>query len=184
MRTLALVLSLSLPACGAATHASHAGASPSPTAAVLPTPYTAEQIRDASHVGRTYVFRVERAGQLATLHSITFTSVTPDAAELRTETRDEHGAITEGPTVSHAAWDELRRHAEFPRDATTVSHESITVPVGTFECTVYVVRGEGGEVSHFYFARERPGPPVMFYVERGGVRVVTNTLVEYREGAN
>jgi hypothetical protein len=47
---------------------------------------------------------------------------------------------------------------------------------------VYTVRSPAGKVERFCFARDMPGPPVMFSTEKDGARVMTSTLIEYRSG--
>jgi hypothetical protein len=81
-------------------------------------------------------------------------------------------------------WEELRRHAEFPRALVTTREETVTLPAGTYDCVVYVVAdAAAGETSTFYFAKAMPGAPVSFYTEKAGVRQLTNTLVRYAPGS-
>jgi len=134
------------------------------------TPYTAAQIRDATKPGRTYRYRVEAEGLPAGQKTMTFTSVDAAGAEVSTD----------GAAPTRVTWDELRKHAEFPEPVVSTREEKITVPAGTFDCTVYVVQGEPGEVRTFYFAKALPGAPVLFFTTKDGKRVMTSTLVEHR----
>lgn len=158
-------------------------ASPAPAAgASAPTPYTAEQIRDATHVGRTYTFRIEAAGQPPVLRTLTFVHIDAEGADVRSEVHDEQGHELQPATTAHATWDELRRHAEFPRDAVTTREESVTVPAGTYPSVVYTVHHDDGSIEHFYFAHTMPGAPVQFDMERNGAREMTSTLTRYSAG--
>ncbi|MBI5502468.1 MAG: hypothetical protein HY907_19650 [Deltaproteobacteria bacterium] len=148
-----------------------------------PTPYTAEQIRDASRPGRTYRFRVEIPGAPTVVREIRFEAVDTETATIRSTTRDEAGNVLEAPEPTVAAWEELRRHALFPQDVVELTEAEVTVPAGTFACVVYTVTtSEGVEV--YEFATDLPGPPVRFWTEAGGARTMTSTLVEYLPGVD
>jgi len=137
-----------------------------------PSPFTAAQIRDATKAGRTYRFKVETPDAPATERVMTFTKVDAEGAEL----------ATSGEPPKRVTWEALRKHAEFPAANVTVHEEKVTVPAGTFDCVVYVVIGEGGEVRTFYFAKSLPGAPVLFFTNKDAKRVMTSTLVEHRAG--
>jgi hypothetical protein len=155
----------------AAPQAAEAAAPPDATS--YPTPYTAEQIRDATRPGRSYTWRLEESGKPPVERTVEFTRVDAEGAELR---RD--GA------ARRVTWEELRKHAEFPRALVTTREETVTVPAGTYDCIVYVVNDRAaGETSTFYFAKTMPGAPVLFFTEKAGARLLTNTLVRYTPGA-
>jgi hypothetical protein len=169
--------SASAPAPASASASAHVSAS-----ALYPTPYTAEQIRDATRPGRLFAFRLEVAGKPTVVQATEFTRVERDRAELVTTIRDAAGRVIETRPAKWVGWEDLRKHAEFARDRVTTAEESITVPTGTFRCVVYRVRGDAGETEVFYFAKDQPGPPVLFYSEKGGARVMTSTMIEVRAG--
>src|SRR5262249_4150975 len=91
------------------------------------------------------------------------------------KTIDAQGTVVESKTAHHS-WEELRKHAEFPAAATTLDDATTTTPAGTFACKRYVVR-DGDEVSTFYFAPSLPGPPVLFFTDKNGTRVMTSTMI-------
>ncbi len=168
------------PAASASSSGSAADAgAASASSEFAPTPYTAEQIRKATAVGRTYEFRTEVAGAPSRRLVIAFTNVSDAEAETKNSLLDEQGKELAPPKISHAAWDELRRHAEFPRAATVIANEKIAVPAGTFDCVRYTVTEGPGDVSKFYFAKQMPGPPVLFMTDKQGTRVMTTTLIHY-----
>jgi hypothetical protein len=105
-----------------------------------------------------------------------------ESAEVKDEILDEAGKAKRPPKIERAPWEQLRRHAEFPRAALKVEPGSIEVPAGTFDAMVYTVNLPSGETMHFYFAKSYAGPPVLFYKERSGVRLMTSTLIERRAG--
>lgn len=141
-------------------------------AGMFPTPFTAEQIRDATKAGRTYEYKVETEGNPPGKRVMTFVRVDAEGADL----------VTDGGAPTRVTWEDLRKHAEFPQPVVSTRTESKTVPAGTFDCVVYVVQGTPGEVRTFYFAKTLPGAPVLFFTEKDGKRVMTSTLVDHKPG--
>jgi hypothetical protein len=145
---------------------------PEPATAFFPAPYSAAQIRDATRPGRSYTWRVEIPALPASENVTTFTRVDAEGAE-----------ITSNGKPRRVTWEELRKHAEFPRTWVTTHDETVTVPAGTFDCIAYVVTDPAaGEVSTFYFAKSLPGAPVLFFSDKAGTRLRTSTLVRYASG--
>jgi hypothetical protein len=141
-------------------------------------PYTAKQIRDATKVGRRYEWRLELQGQPPVRKVMSFTRVDDQGCDTHAEGLDESGKAIAPPKDGHATWEELRAHALFPKKSVVLSDETITIPAGTFVCTLYTVT-EGDEVSRFWFAKELPGPPVQFSTEKGGQLMMKSTLLSY-----
>ncbi len=172
-----------LAACGPEPVTAPPPAAPT-IAATAPTPYTAEQIRDGCPAGRAIVFRRASSSRASRRCGapLRFVSSSPEAAEIETSMTDDAGAPLGAPERERAPWEELRQHAAFPADRTTIARDTVTTPAGTFECDVYTVRGDGDEVKRFWFAKTMPGPPVLFVTEKGGARVMTSTLVAVDPG--
>ena len=144
----------------------------SPASGTFPSPYTAEQLRDASKPGRTWTWRVESLGKPTVESSASFGALDAEGVELVSDA-----------TTKRITWEELRRHAEFPRDAVITREETVTLPAGTYDCIVYVVTDPTArEITSYYFAKDLPGAPVYFYSEKGGTRVLTSTLIKYDAG--
>lgn len=59
------------------------------------------------------------------------------------------------------SWVELRDHATYSPTTTSRSSDSANVPAGKFDCTLYTVRKNDGFVDRFWFAKKRPGPPIL-----------------------
>lgn len=154
---------------------------PAPSFAVegdAPTPFSAEQIRAATKVGRRYAWRVEEEGKPPATRVIVFTSVDEEGAVMVAGPDDASLAAS---SPSRARWDELQKHALFPAAATSVQDERVTVPAGTFDCRVYTVKDADGTVRRFYFALDLPGAPVLHFTEKDGRRLSTSTLVEHTQ---
>jgi hypothetical protein len=143
-----------------------------PKGPVYPAPFTAEQIRDATKNGRTYRFKVEVPNEPTREYSITFRKVDSAGTEI----------FANGNNSKRLGWLALQQQSEFPKDKVRTRAEKLKTPAGKFECMVYEVAGEEGEVFTYYFARKLPGAPVFFYVERDGKRLRTTTLVQHIAG--
>jgi hypothetical protein len=183
----AVLLAFTLQACAGAAQAPATPATQTPATqtpatqtsgaaapgGTFPTPYSAEQIRDASKPGRTWIWRVETPGNPTVESSAAFGALDAEGVEL----------VSDG-TTKRITWEELRRHAEFPRDAVVTREETVTVPAGTYDCIVYVVTDPTThEVTSYYFAKDLPGAPVYFYSDKGGTRLLTSTLIKYDAGS-
>lgn len=171
-----LALSLTLVAC-----ASSPAPAPAPGPDTYPTPYTAQQLHDATRVGRRYEFRLEKPPAPPAHLVFRFLTVTPEGTDVENTVTDDEGHVVDGPKTQHATWDDLRKHAEFPRAAVATHEGTADTPAGRFACTVYVVT-KGDAVSTFYFAHDLAGPPVLHFTDKGGARVSTSTLVKYDAG--
>lgn len=150
-------------------------------AKTAPPPFTAEQIRQATHPGRTYIYEVTTPGQPVRRRRMLFTKVSGSKVTVQTGLIDEAGQpIGEHePVVS--TWDDLVAHATYPAEKTVVDDDAITTPTGSFKCQRYTVTGEA-EVTRAWFARELPGAPVMLVVEVGSQRVYEMALAEHTPG--
>jgi hypothetical protein len=139
---------------------------------VYPAPFTWEEIRAATRSGRTYRYRVEIPGKPPRERVVTFVKVDDDGCEV----------FAGGENPKRLGWPTLQKHTEFPQDRVTTREDTVKLPSGKFDCMVYEVRGNDGEVTTYYFARTLPGAPVLFYTEQDGKRVKTTTLLQHIPG--
>lgn len=129
------------------------------------------------------LFRDELVGVPAFLKRMGF-EAGPSSAQVQIEitTTDLTGEPLGDPIASIATWEELRDHARFPVATTTRREERRKVHAGTYDCWLYVVEevDARGAVTHrFWFAKEKPGPPVRMESEREGVIEFQSELVDY-----
>jgi len=78
----------------------------------------------------------------------------------------QRAKIVSCPPPRRVRYEELRKHAQFPKARTTIRKETVTVPAGTFDCTVYVVQGDGhkeDEATTYCVAKNLLGAPVLFH---------------------
>jgi hypothetical protein len=141
-----------------------------------PTPFTADQIREACPVGRRSTFRVEMPGRAPFLQTFHFTAADAKGAEVTFTIRDEGGRMLGEPTTSKSAWRGFQSHASYPAEQTTITEGEETLPAGTFRGFLY--RVEDAETStEAFFARDLPGPPVRMVRSREGAVELSMTLV-------
>lgn len=145
-----------------------------PAVEMAPTPYTAAEIREACPVGRRIVFRITAKDKPEVLHVIEFLKNDDAGADLRITETDPSGKALK-TSDSRATWEELKSHAEFPKDKTTITHRTTVHPLGTLEVLVYKVT-EGDEVTTYHFAKKIPGPPVAHFTEKNGERTSSSTM--------
>jgi hypothetical protein len=125
----------------------------------LPTPFSAEQIRDGCPAGRTIRMQEEVAGEPPTFRRIVFTGVDAETSVQELQSTDADGAPLGEASLGRATWLDLQRHASQPADATTVEEVRLALPFGEFECWLYTVMAPDAELR-FWFAKELPGMPV------------------------
>lgn len=158
---------------------------PAPVLAVLdsaPTPYTAEQIRDAFPAGTQVRFTLTMPDGATMISAMEFTAVDAEGATYRHAMLTASGEELSPPEESRAAWTELRDHAKFPLESTRVEEVSVTTALGTFDAWLYTVQadeeGFGPTTQRYWFAKEMPGPPVLLTVEAGGAEVQRMEMIE------
>lgn len=171
------------PAPEAAPAADGSAGDGEPAVALADPPFTAEQIRDATKVDRTYRFLLHQGGQKIDV-TMRFTQVTPDFATIERTVVDAEGKVLEQASED-STWQQLVGHAAYPAAATQISDTTVEVPAGSFDAVLYTVTGEQQGtpvVSRVYFAKALPGAPVKTEIEAGGQVVFTMELVEHLTG--
>lgn len=162
-----------------ATAAPVASAAPvKPAVEMAPTPYTADEIRDACPTGRRIVFRIVQKDKTEVLHTIEFVKSDAAGTDLRITESEPSGKVLK-TSDSHSTWAELMTHAQFPRDQTAITHRTTVSPLGTLDVLVYKVTegtGPDAEVTTFHFAKKIPGPPITHFTEKNGVRISSGTM--------
>ena len=151
-----------------------------------PTPYTAKQIRSATHVGRSLTFVIETPDKPPVKQRFRFVDVDDERATIATEVLDEKDNVQGQPEMKISTWEELRKHASYPKTATTISAAVVETPAGSFPCKRYtVVEISAGSETRTVacFANELPGPPIEMTKEKDGKLVMSMTLLKHDPGA-
>ncbi|OAN37333.1 hypothetical protein [Microbacterium sp. H83] len=132
---------------------------------LLPTPFTADEIRDATGRGTTIRLRVDRPDGTHAFRVNRFSETDAEGATLERWDADSPGDVTSG----RVTWVELQRHAAFEVGTTSVSPERLTLDLGEVDCLRYDTID-----STFWFSLGHPGQPVRW--ESGGFRTTVTAI--------
>jgi hypothetical protein len=138
----------------------------------LPTPFTAEQIRDAMPPGLELELRRAADGS-ELVERWRVVAADAEGVDIEFTALDASGNAAGPPRVSRSGWTELRDHASFPAAHATREETVRDTPLGKLDGWLYTVKDpEGGTVTRYFFARSLPGAPVEMTVTRGETVVV------------
>lgn len=150
-------------ALAAACHAD----SPAPDSAMLPTPYSAEQIREAWRPGFRVEMRTIESGA-ETRSRMTVIAATAEAGTIRAEQLGASGEVSEPPREFTTKWSELRDHASFEAAKATRERAECHSQLGAMLGWRYSTTSENGDALSMCFADATPGPPVEHETRREG----------------
>ena len=125
----------------------------------LPTPFSAEQIRAASPVGRRIRIRTD-ADAGPTYREIRYLATDADGAVQRFTPTDADGGSLGAGVERRSAWLDLQGHASFPADQATVEETTLALAWGTEPCWLYRV-SIGDTETRYWFAQRLAGMPVV-----------------------
>jgi hypothetical protein len=126
----------------------------------LPTPFSAEQIRIGSQVGRRILMREGGPDEAPTYRRIVMVANDAESATHEYTPTDADGRPI-GPSVERrSTWLELQAHASQPAATTSCDETTLELAWGTEPCWRYVVRDDDGE-TRFWFAKGVAGMPVL-----------------------
>ncbi|MEU4013830.1 hypothetical protein AB0E56_01070 [Microbacterium sp. NPDC028030] len=132
---------------------------------LLPTPFTAAEIRDATGQGTTIHLLLEGPDGPLGEHVNRFHDVDDEGATLdRWAAADPKAVVS-----SRVTWAELQRHAAFDAGTTSVSTVTLSSPLGELTCRRYDT-----EDGVFWFSVSHPGMPVQF--ESDGMRTTVLSI--------
>lgn len=132
---------------------------------LLPTPFTAAEIRDATGVGKTIRLLLEGQDGPLGEHVNRFHDTDAEGATL------DRWAVADPKAVvsNRVTWAELQAHAAFDAGTTSVSTVSLTTPLGALTCRRYDT-----EDGVFWFSIDHPGMPVQY--ESDGLRTTVLSI--------
>ena len=138
-----------------------------------PRPFTAEQIRNAWPQGSVSRYRTEEKGKPTVIAETRVAEATSEHAVFETTTLSLEGEPLGTPQRSTSTWSELMAHATFPAARTTIEDVIVDTPAGSFDAWRYTVlpKDGGGDMSRYYFAKQRPGAPVRYEQTKAGETV-------------
>ena len=130
---------------------------------LLPTPFTADEIHAAARGGKTIRMLVEEPDGASHIRVNRFRDADDEGATLERWISGPTGIVQGEITSSRVTWRELQAHAAFPADLTTLSSETLELPIGRVECLRYEVRESSDAAPEtFWFAVNHPGMPVRY----------------------
>jgi len=156
---------------------------PAPPPPALPTPYSAEQIRDAWQPGFQVEMRNLEAG-VETRLRMTVLSATPSAVTIRSQPLKASGEGSEPARESTATWVELRDHALLPAASSTRERAECHSPLGTLPGWRYATTLANGDLLTMCFADATPGPPVEYETRREGKLLSRTEHTQYGRPAS
>ena len=142
---------------------------------LLPTPFSADEIRAGCPAGRTVRLRVESVGAADVVRMSRFVHVDREGAEIEVTTWTPAGEPLGEAGIHRATWRELQEHAAFPVATTVVSDVELALPLGVLECRLYTTT-DGATVRRFWFAATHPGMPVRYSTEESEALVSRVTM--------
>ena len=142
-----------------------------------PTPFSADEILEASGTGTAVTYRIEADGADPYLDRWEFLGGDEERGRRRRWTESLDGEVIEKPAEFESSWLELQHHASFPVATTRLTGGTAVTPAGEFDCWVYVTSSDDGSTTIASFARSEPGPPVLMETQSDGRVVFRMTLV-------
>lgn len=140
---------------------------------LLPTPFTAAEIRAATGAGITIRLFVESPDGSRHERFNRFEQTDADGATLRAWFADNPDDVV----TSRTTWADLQQHAAFPADHTTVTTEAIDIPLGHLVCTRYDTSdGPDAPMETYWFSPDHPGMPVRYEVPLDGGMLRTTVM--------
>jgi hypothetical protein len=131
-----------------------------------PTPYSADEIRDAWVEGFAIVTRTRTPDGVSTSRTEVI-EWTTEGAVIIDQQLDTTGAPKgEGTSIS-VSWEELRAHAVFSKETTSRLRQTRATPLGELNGWAYSTV-DGEDFTEFFFADGLPGPPAVYSQAVGG----------------
>jgi hypothetical protein len=144
---------------------------------LLPTPFTADEIRDGCPDGRIIRLLVEVDGQEPFLRTNRFIGGDAEGSTIESQRLTVDGQPLGDVEAGRTTWGQLQAHASFPAATTTRTAETIDTPLGSKSCLRYA-KTDGATVSTFWFATSAPGMPIRYQSEESGRVTSRVTMIE------
>lgn len=132
---------------------------------LLPTPFTADEIRDATGAGRLIRLLLEGPDGPMGEHVNRFSDTDEEGATLARWAAEDPSAVVS----NRVTWAELQGHAAFDADTTSVSTVRLSTPLGELTCRRYDT-----DDGVFWFSIDHPGMPVQY--ESDGLRTTVLSI--------
>jgi hypothetical protein len=164
--------------CAAVVTGGRAESPPEPPVSYLPTPYSAEQIRDAWQPGLVVETRTTSTGA-ETTERLVVVAASAERVTIRREPLAAGAAAEPAARELTATWAELRDHARFAAKDATRERAECRSALGVQPGWRYATRNEHGDALTMCFADATPGPPVEYETRREGKLLSRTEHVRY-----
>lgn len=139
---------------------------------LLPTPFSAAEIRAGCPAGRTIRLLVEPVSGAPYERMNLFVDCDAEGATIESWVVGVDGEPVDR-SADRSTWLDLQRHASFPAATTRRTEETVDLPLGRLECLVYT-RDSG---ARFVFAKGHAGMPARYELPDGAGGVEVTTMV-------
>jgi hypothetical protein len=139
-------------------------------------PFTPEQIRSGTPDGHTLDIVTTREGEVVDRRRTIYFDPDETSVSMRLAPLSAAGVVGAEAMEARTTWVDLRDHAIFPAETTTVITETIDTSLGSLPCTRYDV-AKGETTLAYWFAAAHPGMPVRSATLSDGIEVEVTTVV-------
>ena len=146
---------------------------------VLPTPFTAEQIRVGCQAGTQVIYRIKMTGQPPIQQFMLFSDGDEVNATIESWAESANGEALGPRGTSVTPWTELRDHALLAAGSTRV-HEVFATEQGELEgwhYTEHVDDARGKGTKELWFDQRFPGPPALLVETIDGVETMRMEMI-------
>ncbi len=144
---------------------------------MLPTPYTAAQIRQA-HPNETVVkTKITAADNEVSYLVIRFHDGNETEIHFTSQPCSETGEAVGESSVSQATWEDLRQHALFPASSTKRSEVELESVFGKQACWLYEVQQPDG-LMRLWFSKSMAGAPILVETYKSDLRQLRVETIE------
>jgi len=147
-----------------------------PGPGLLPTPFSAGELRAGCPDGRVIRMRIESEGRLVAWRLNRFRDGDADGTTIESQQFDADGEPLGPAAPERMTWRELQGHASFEAARTVRAPDVIETPIGVLDCLRYTVTDDDGTVEDFWFAVAIAGMPIRFRSVVGD-RVTSEVIV-------
>ncbi len=126
--------------------------------------------------GHTLDIVTTREGEVVDRRRTIYFDPDETSVSMRLAPLSDAGVLDAEAMEARTTWADLRDHAVYPEETTTVTEETIDTPLGSLACTRYDV-ASGETTLAYWFAATHPGMPVRSATLSDGVEVEVTTVV-------
>lgn len=145
---------------------------------VYEPPFSTDALRAGMPKGTVFEYRITRPDHPVVLSTWEVVKHGPSEFTFRFSDRREDGSLYAPPREQSQYWVELRNRSAFPEAEYTKTETTVRVNGKSTAGWLYEGRGKpAAYVERSWFAKDSPGPPVVFSAQEGGREVMRMELI-------